>query len=200
MLTLAMWFCGLSCVTSTSRMIFAFARDGGLPGSRHLGAVSLRFRTPVAAIWLATIAAFLLPCLIYGLVQAFPKSLDFGRLYPAVTGIGTIGLYLSYGAPLLLRQLAARRGVWSLYADSPWSLGAWSRPVNLIALLWIAFITVLFVLPPNQLTGYLFGGTLLAIIGLYFASARGKFRGPAQRAVVQPSALTDEPEKSSRNK
>src|SRR5207237_783005 len=35
--TLAMWFCGLSCVTSTSRMIFAFSRDKGMPLS-HLWA------------------------------------------------------------------------------------------------------------------------------------------------------------------
>ena len=27
----AMWFCGLASVTSNARMLFAFARDGGLP-------------------------------------------------------------------------------------------------------------------------------------------------------------------------
>src|SRR5262245_45406823 len=38
--TLAMWFCGLSCVTSTSRMIFAFARDHGMPFSKVWACVS----------------------------------------------------------------------------------------------------------------------------------------------------------------
>ena len=176
--TLAMWFCGLSCVTSTSRMIFAFSRDGGLPGSRLWGAISARFRTPAAAVWLACIAAFLLPCVVYGLVLLRPKSLDFAVLYPAVTGIGTIGLYLSYGLPILLKLIATRQGRWQKYADAPWSLGRWSGLVNGIALVWIAFISVLFVLPPNQLTGYIFGGLFAALIVLYFASARGKFRGP----------------------
>ena len=32
----AQWLCGLATVTSCSRMIFAFARDGGLPGSKAL--------------------------------------------------------------------------------------------------------------------------------------------------------------------
>jgi amino acid transporter len=176
--TLAMWFCGLSCVTSTSRMIFAFSRDGGLPGSRLWGAISARFRTPAAGVWLASISAFLLPCVVYALVLLRPKSLEFSSLYPAVTGIGTIGLYLSYGIPVLLKLVATRQGRWQRYADAPWSLGKWSGLVNGIALLWIAFITVLFVLPPNQLTGYIFGTLLLALIVLYFASARGKFRGP----------------------
>ena len=178
--TLAMWFCGLSCVTSTSRMIFAFSRDGGLPGSRLWGAISERFRTPSAAVWLASVAAFLLPCVVYVLVLLRPKSLTFAALYPAVTGIGTIGLYLSYGIPLLLKLIATREGRWQKYADAPWSLGKWSSFINVISVIWIAFISVLFVLPPNQLTGYIFGALLLALIVLYFTTALGKFKGPAK--------------------
>ena len=178
--TLAMWFCGLSCVTSTSRMIFAFSRDGGLPGSKLWGAISDRFRTPAAAVWLASIAAFLLPCVVYSLVLLRPNSLTFAALYPAVTGIGTVGLYLSYGIPLLLKLIATRQGRWQRYADAPWSLGKWSNVINIISVLWIAFISVLFVLPPNQLTGYIFGSLLLALIVLYFTTAQGKFKGPAK--------------------
>src|SRR5438128_5286937 len=109
--TLAMWFCGLSCVTSTSRMIFAFARDRGLPLSARWAHVSKRRRTPAAAVWLAAALSFFLPCLILGLVALFPRHLDFSRLYPAVTGISTIGLYLSYGIPLMLKLRAGRRGL-----------------------------------------------------------------------------------------
>ena len=50
---LAMWFCGLSALTSLSRATYAFARDGGLPGSKHLRAVGARFRTPHYAVVLA---------------------------------------------------------------------------------------------------------------------------------------------------
>ncbi len=52
-ITVSQYLCGLACVTSASRMIFAFARDGGLPASGSLRRISPRFRTPVAAIWTA---------------------------------------------------------------------------------------------------------------------------------------------------
>jgi len=192
--TLAMWFCGLSCVTSTSRMIFAFSRDHGMPFSNIWNKVSHRYRTPAAAVWLASALSFLLPCLILALVAARPKELDFSRLYPAVTGISTIGLYLSYGIPLLLKLQATRRGVWSSRANGPWSLGNWSVPVNVIALTWIAFITVLFVLPPNDLTGYIFGGTLAALLIFYVIRVHGRFRGPVPQATSRVALLKIEAE------
>jgi amino acid transporter len=187
MIAVAMWFCGLSCVTSTSRMIFAFARDGGLPGSKTWAHVSRRWRTPAAAVWLAGSFAFLLVAGIFAVVIASRKlpglkPFEFTTVYVAVTGISTIGLYLSYGIPLLLKLIAVRRGLWTSRANGPWTLGRWSGPVNVVALLWIAFITVLFVLPPNDLTGWIFAGTVGALLTLYFATAHRRFRGPVPQA------------------
>ncbi len=180
--TLAMWFCGLSCVTSTSRMIFAFARDKGLPFSQKLAHVSRTSRTPAAAVWLAAILAFLLPCLIYSLGLVFPRAVEFSRLYPAVTGISTIGLYLSYGIPIALKLRATRQGIWTREANGPWNLGSWSGPAAWISVAWIAFITVLFMLPPNHLTGYIFGATFGALALVFLARVRGRFRGPIPQA------------------
>ena len=185
--TLAMWFCGLSCVTSTSRMIFAFARDRGVPFWSVWAGVSRRWRTPAAAVWLSGLLAFLLVVIIFAVVQAsrwqrWVKPFEFSIVYQAVTGISTIGLYLSYGIPLFLKTRAVRRGLWTSRANGPWNLGNWSGPVNRVALAWIAFITVLFVLPPNQLTGYVFGGTLVVMLVFYFLCVRGRFRGPVPQA------------------
>jgi amino acid transporter len=187
--TIAMWFCGLSCVTSISRMIFAFSRDNGMPLSNLWKQVSRRHRTPAAAVWLGTILAFLLPGLILALVASFPTRLDFSKLYPAVTGISTIGLYLSYGLPLLLKWRARRQNVWRPEANGPWNLGTWSTAVNWIALLWIGFITVLFVLPPNELTGYIFGATLIALGLFYIVQVRGRFKGPVPQATSPEELL-----------
>ncbi|TMP99826.1 MAG: amino acid permease [Verrucomicrobia bacterium] len=197
--TVAMWFCGLSCVTSTSRMIFAFARDHGMPLSSRWAHVSRRWRTPAAAVWLAAVLAFLLVGLVFGAVQASRwqtriKPFDFSTVYQAVTGISTIGLYLSYGIPLLLKARSARRGLWTPRANGPWSLGNWSGPVNVIALIWIAFITVLFVLPPNELTGCVFAGALALMFGFYFVGVRGKFRGPIPQAKSPEQLLKMEAE------
>jgi amino acid transporter len=197
--TIAMWFCGLSCVTSTSRMIFAFARDNGMPRSDLWAKVSRTYRTPAAAVWLSALLTFLLPSLVIGLVELskrlrFESPYDFTQLYPAVVGISTIGLYLSYGIPLMLKLRAIRHGLWSTRANGPWSLGNWSVPVNLVALAWIGFITVLFVLPPNTLTGWIFGGTLVALMVLYFVTARGRFQGPLPQAKSQSELLRLEAE------
>ena len=56
---LAQLLCGLATVTSASRMIFAFSRDGGLPGLGALSKVSPTYRTPVAAIWTSAVLSVL---------------------------------------------------------------------------------------------------------------------------------------------
>jgi amino acid transporter len=183
--TAAQWFCGLACVTSTSRMMFALSRDNGMPLSRLWSNVSRRYRTPAAAVWLSVGLALLLPCALLAYLAARHKMDDFPTLYSAMTGISTIGLYLSYGIPILLKLLAIRRGVWGPRTNGPWNLGNWSVAVNVIAVLWVAFITVLFVLPPNELTGTMFGGTLVLLLVYYLVGVRGRFKGPVPQAVSE---------------
>ena len=56
----AQLFCGMSSVTANSRMIYAFSRDGALPGSALWHRVNKRTRTPTNAIWLAAAGALIL--------------------------------------------------------------------------------------------------------------------------------------------
>lgn len=158
----AMWLCGLSAMTSASRMVFAFSRDGGLPGHALWARVSPRFQTPANAIWGLFAAAMLI---------TFSVS-----VYSAVVSIATICLYISYGLPIAAR-------LWSRWRShggdtGPWSLGRWSTPVALVAVLWIAFITVVFVLPPNQQAGRVMAGLLLALAVIWFGWSRSRFEGP----------------------
>ncbi len=162
---IAMWFCGLSSVTSNSRMIYAFARDGGMPGAKIWSGISSRFMTPVAAIWLSAVVAFL--------------SAVYSGGYSVIVSISTIALYVSYGIPLFLKLRAVRAGIWKPENNGPWSLGKWSTAVNATALVWIVFICVLFVIPPNQLTGYTILGALILLIIYYLASVRRWFKGPS---------------------
>jgi amino acid transporter len=158
----AMWFCGLSSVTSNSRMLFAFARDGGLPFSAQLASVSPRFRSPHFAVWTSAAMA---------LVVAL-----WADAYSAMVALSTIALYASYGLPIWY-GLRARQKL-----AGPWSLGARSRLVNRIALAWIAVCMVLFVMPPNQLAGYTFAGCVAAMILYWLLHARTRFRGPPEIA------------------
>ena len=85
---MAMWFCGLSAVTWTSRVIYAFARDGGMPVSGVWKRVSATHLTPAPAIWLSVAVAFV-------------ATISSGT-YAVVTSLSVIGLYVSYIVPVWL--------------------------------------------------------------------------------------------------
>jgi amino acid transporter len=158
----AMWFCGLSSITSNSRMLFAFARDGGLPFSKQLAAVSPRYRSPHVAVWVSAAAAFAVAL--------------WANAYSAMTALSTIALYASYGLPIWVGLRARRNGRWRTFG--PWDLGRWSTPLNIAALAWVCVLTVLFVLPPNELAGYTFGGALVLLVAYWFLWMRRRFKGP----------------------
>ena len=158
----AMWLCGLAVMTSASRMIFAFARDGGLPFSQALSRVSIAHKTPATAIWTLAVFAMVLALSV--------------NIYSAVVSIATIALYISYGIPIATRLVASSRG--HDVKVGPWNLGAWSKPVAILSVLWIAFITVDFVLPPNEQAGIVIGLCCLILVGLWFFVVRQRFIGP----------------------
>jgi amino acid transporter len=144
-----MWLCGVASVTSMGRMWYAFARDDGMPGSRWLKRVSGKHQTPHIAIIVTSVLSVLI-CV-------------YAAAWFVVTSISTICLYLAYGIPILLKL---RRG---LDTAPAWSLGRWSRVVNVIAIVWVAIITVVFMLPPNELVFWTMlvvaaaGGVALAV-------------------------------------
>jgi amino acid transporter len=128
----AQFFCGMACVTSSSRMSFAFSRDNALPGSRLWSKVNPRTGTPTNSIWLVTVAS---------IVLASP-ALVSTTAYLAVTSIAVIGLYIAYVTPVFLRRTNPD------FRPGRWNLGRWSAPIGWIAVVWVAFIVVLFMLPP----------------------------------------------------
>ncbi|MGW7620163.1 amino acid permease [Streptomyces antimycoticus] len=131
----AQLFCGNAEVAAASRMVFAFSRDGALPGSRLWQRVSSRTQTPVHAVWLSVAVACVL---------ALP-SLYSETAYGAVTAINVIGITPAYAIPIFLRLRAGDR-----FQRGPWHLGRWSKPVGWIAVVWVAVVTVLFCLPQSS--------------------------------------------------
>jgi amino acid transporter len=174
----AMWFCGLSAVTSLSRATYAFARDGGLPGSTTLRVVSSRFRTPHVAIGLAVV----LP-LALGLSSALLSDDQF----LAVASLATTALYVSYATPVLLGVVARRRGTWRRLG--PFCLGKAGPAVAWGAVAWSAFVLATAAVPHHgaYLAVVTFVGALLA--GSYALFARGRFKGPRVRLPTEATAL-----------
>ena len=158
----AMWLCGLAGMTSASRMVYAFARDKGLPFSHLLAKVDETHKTPAPAIWaLATFA----------LILAFSVS-----IYSAVVSIATIALYISYGLPIATRLWA--RLTKKHEKKGPWNLGKFSTLVSILAVAWVTFITVVFMLPPNQQAGQVMGGCIGILVLLWVFYVRNKYVGP----------------------
>ncbi len=158
---MAMWFCGLSAVTWSSRVIWAFARDEGLPVSRIWKQVSPKHLTPAPAIWLCAIAALL--------------ALVYSGAYGVVTAISTIGLYISYILPVWLAWRA--RGSGKQIERGPWHLGRFSSAINLIAILWVIFLSVILCLADARTWQSILAVTIL--LGLWYGLLeRRKFKGP----------------------
>jgi amino acid transporter len=160
---MAMWFCGLSAVTWSSRTIYAFARDDGLPASALWRRVSAKYRTPSPAVWLSVLVA-----------MAATLS---GAAYAVVTSISVMGLYFSYIIPVYLAWRA--RGTAAEPARGPWHLGRYGWAINLAAILWVIFITVILSIPDNMRAGKTMVGLTLLLGAWYFARERRRFRGPA---------------------
>jgi amino acid transporter len=180
----AQLFCGMSSVTANSRMIYAFSRDGALPGSSFWHRVNKRTRTPTNAIWLAAGFAFVL---------GLPYLWNY-TAYAAVTSIAVIGLYIAYVMPTYLRL---RRG--EHFKRGPWHLGRWSHPVGWIAVVWVGIITILFMLPQaGPITWTTFNYAVFAVLvvlgfaGIYWlVSARKWFKGPKVQGTAEELAAIE---------
>ncbi len=74
-------------------------------------------------------------------------SLVSTTAYLAVTSIAVIGLYIAYVTPVFLRRTNTH------FVPGRWNLGKYSTIVGWIAVAWVVFIVILFMLPPaNPIT------------------------------------------------
>jgi amino acid transporter len=178
-IAVAMSLCGLASVAAAGRMLFAFSRDHGVPGSPWLRKVSHRFRTPANA--LAAIVVF-----SYLLTNAAFIAGSFTAI-AIVTAISTIALYWGYGIPIFLGVFGKQE--WREHRV--WSLGRFSKIVAVVACLWIVVISFLFLWPTsgNPWTLMAFTVFLGLLVVYYFAWARKRFKGPIVE--VGESELTE---------
>ena len=135
----AQFFCGMASVTANSRMIYAFSRDGALPGSKFWHRINPKTRTPTNSIWLGIVLSALV-----GATSLYVVGSGAGRYstaFFAMTGICVIGLYISYAIPIYLRLTNPD------FEVGPWNLKGHHKLVGWTALAWIALITVLFFAP-----------------------------------------------------
>lgn len=161
------YLCGLACLTSTSRMIFAFSRDGGLPGSSLWRKVSPRWRTPVPAIWL-------------GVALAVASTL-YSPAFAALAAGCALFLYLSYAMPIGAGILAIGKS-WTTFG--PFNLGPFYKPLAIMTVIGVLILLYAGLQPPNDIiVNYAIGVGVLMIV-LWFGVERRRFKGPPMGAAL----------------
>jgi amino acid transporter len=183
---IAQTFCTIASVTSASRMMFAFSRDRAIPGYQLWRQVSKRDRVPVYCVWAIVVLAFAL--MIPTLSNAFVG-------YAVGTQVSVIGLYIAFVLPIILRLRAG-----DSFQHGAWHLGRHYKWIDWIAIVWIFFICIMFMLPFAKVgipgnegftwdfvnyTPILVGGALLLFGGWWLISARKWFKGPIRQGTEE---------------
>ena len=166
-IVVANYLCALAAITSTSRMIYAFARDDGLPGSSLLKSVSPAYRTPIAAIW--TTAALTFAATLYS------------PAFAALAAGCALFLYISYAMPIGAGLLAEGKS-WTEFG--PFRLGGLSKLFAVITVLGVLVLMYVGIQPPNDiLIGY--AVVLSAVLALaWFGLESRRFQGPPIGAAI----------------
>jgi amino acid transporter len=183
----AQMFCLTASVTSASRMMFAFSRDGAVPGHRMWRRVATN-RVPRNAVVAIGVLSFAL---------MIPTYWNAYTGYLVGTSIAVIGLYIAFILPVILRY---RKG--SDWEPGAWSLGNHYKWIDPIAIVWVGFISVLFLLPFSpagvpfksnpgwdwNLVNYApatVGGAIVLFGGWYVLSAKKWFKGPVRQGTEE---------------
>src|SRR3954471_23201839 len=116
----------LALQTSASRVIWAYARDGALPGSHVLSRLSTGARLPTAAILVTTVIGAAL----------FLLSNVAANVYTLMVIFTTGGFYLAFLFPLVGVVVIQLRGSWR---SGPYTLGRAALPISVLATVWAVF-------------------------------------------------------------
>ena len=175
-LVLIATFATAAGITSTSRTVWAFARDGGTPMSNYFSKVNKKLEIPVRAVVVITVLQMLLGFIYLGNTTAFN----------AILAMAIIGMYLSYLLPIVYMLIHGRPKMQRL-DFGPFHLGRGLGVVlNMISIVWLIVVIIFStfpnfmpVTPQNMnyssvvMAGWLVFGTVY-----YFAGGRRKFRVP----------------------
>ncbi|KAF9004593.1 amino acid/polyamine transporter I [Cyathus striatus] len=165
---------GTSMITTCSRQIFAFSRDGALPFSKWLYQINQKSGAPVHCVWFSAFVSALLGLL------AFAGPSAIGAIFSLVVA----GQYITFSIPIAARWLGGR-GI----KRGPFTLGKFSLPIAVTAVAFMAFMVIVFLFPAtphpdkNEMnyTVVVLGGVLALAVGYYyFPKYGGKywFTGP----------------------
>jgi len=175
-------FCVTACLTSCSRMMFAFSRDGAVPGGKLWKKVN-NHQVPVNAVLVSAVAG-----VIMTLPALWKSPTGAPTAFYAVVSVCVISLYLAFLIPIYLRLKAG-----SSFKPGAWTLGSKYKWMCTLAVAEIAIISIYFILPfsPAGTPGnkdftwtavnyapIITGGALIILWIWWHLSAKKWFTGP----------------------
>jgi amino acid transporter len=183
--TVGQCFCAMACMTSTTRMLFAFSRDGAVPGARFWTRLN-KSGVPLYSVALVAVLAVVLtlPALVEVDINGAPVPVAFN----AVVSIGVVGLYLAFAIPIFQRW---RKG--DDFRVGSWNLGRNYRWLCVVAFVEIGVTTCIAVLPTSpggvpwdsgfawryvNYTPLVVGGTLLVLWLAWQIRVKHTYTGP----------------------
>ena len=194
--TAGQFFCTVACMTSTTRMLYAFSRDGAVPGGQYWSRLNAN-RVPVYGVLASAVIAVILtlPALVKVDIGGFPTPIAFF----AVVTIGVVGLYVAFAIPIYLRWKAG-----SSFTPGGWTLGSKYKWMAPIAIAEIAITSIIALLPTSNLgvpwndgfawkyvnyTILVVPGALLLLWIWWHVSVKNWFTGP-KRTVDLPEGMS----------
>jgi amino acid transporter len=169
-IVIANYLCGLALVTSTSRMIYAFARDGGVP--KFLSKVSKAHNVPVAAIWLTAILAI--------------ASTIYAPAYTTLTTACVIFLYISYVMPTIVGIFAYGKK-WTKMG--PFDLGGpLYKLIGVISIIGVAAVMWAGIQPPNAAALPVTAGLAVILALAWHLGIKKVFLGPPEVLGMEPTS------------
>lgn len=113
------FICGIGCTTAASRSVWAFARDGAIPGSHLWKQVHPKLDIPFNAMMLSMVVQLILGLIYFGSSAA----------YNAFAGVGVICLTTSYACPIIVSMIERRQTV----ATAAFPLGKFGWFANIVS-------------------------------------------------------------------
>lgn len=175
-------FTGASAMLANARMVYAFARDEALPFSGFWSKINSYTHTPLNAVWLVVGFCTCLNFIGFGSTETIT----------AIFNLCAPCLDLSYIAVIFARLIYAGRDHVATFVPGQFQLGKWSKPMNIAAIAWVCFISVILFFPtsvPVTALNMNYAIVVAAFVGVFslgwwFAGARDKYTGPRTQELL----------------
>jgi len=164
----------IACIAATSRQVWAFARNHGMPFSEFIAPDRLAYDMPLNAIFISLIMALIIALINVGSAQALGIILS-------IYNSALLASYTITITCILLHRLQARR-----LPEARYTLGKWGALINILALIYIIplFVFSFFPFAPNPTAAtmnwacVMVGGTVVLATAYYIVWGRKSYTPP----------------------